>query len=85
MSDLLQRLVDYQQAAQGLDSIAPEASGRLTRMVGLTLEAQGCQVVVGDRCLIEGANQESIEEGKRSVLSEWESCRVLLQNFHVQH
>jgi flagellum-specific ATP synthase len=61
MSDLLQRLVDYQQAAQGLDSIAPEASGRLTRMVGLTLEAQGCQVVVGDRCLIEGANQESIE------------------------
>ncbi|KZY59084.1 EscN/YscN/HrcN family type III secretion system ATPase [Oleiphilus sp. HI0071] len=58
---MLQRLVDYQQAAQGLDSIAPEASGRLTRMVGLTLEAQGCQVVVGDRCLIEGANQESIE------------------------
>ncbi|KZY61812.1 EscN/YscN/HrcN family type III secretion system ATPase, partial [Oleiphilus sp. HI0065] len=54
-------MVDYQQAAQGLDSIAPEASGRLTRMVGLTLEAQGCQVVVGDRCLIEGANQESIE------------------------
>ena len=61
MSDLLQRLADYQRAAQGLESIAPEASGRLTRMVGLTLEAQGCQVVVGDRCLIEGANHESIE------------------------
>lgn len=61
MSDLLQRLGDYQRAAQGLEAIEPEISGRLTRMVGLTLEAQGCQVVVGDRCLIEGANQESIE------------------------
>jgi len=31
----------------------PVVSGRLTRMVGLTLEAVGCKVKVGDRCLIE--------------------------------
>ncbi len=30
----------------------PELSGRLTRMVGLTLESVGCPMVVGDRCLI---------------------------------
>ncbi|MEY4761027.1 MAG: hypothetical protein RLZZ200_883 [Pseudomonadota bacterium] len=28
----------------------PPVEGRLTRMVGLTLEAQGCQAAVGDRC-----------------------------------
>jgi len=31
---------------------APLVEGRLTRMVGLTLEAVGCQVPVGDRCRI---------------------------------
>ncbi len=31
---------------------APVVEGRLTRMVGLTLEAVGCQVPVGDRCRI---------------------------------
>ncbi len=39
----------------------PEVSGRLTRMVGLTLEAVGCNTVVGDRCLIHGANGQEIE------------------------
>jgi flagellum-specific ATP synthase len=28
----------------------PPVAGRLTRMVGLTLEASGCQAAVGDRC-----------------------------------
>ncbi|MEM9603858.1 MAG: flagellar protein export ATPase FliI [Pseudomonadota bacterium] len=31
---------------------APVVEGRLTRMVGLTLEAVGCQAPVGDRCRI---------------------------------
>jgi flagellum-specific ATP synthase len=30
----------------------PPVAGRLTRMVGLTLEASGCQAAVGDRCEI---------------------------------
>lgn len=39
----------------------PEVSGRLVRMVGLTLEAVGCPLVVGDRCVIAGANGKRIE------------------------
>ncbi len=30
----------------------PPVAGRLTRMIGLTLEATGCQAAVGDRCEI---------------------------------
>lgn len=39
----------------------PEVSGRLTRMVGLTLEAVGCDSVVGDRCIVHGASGQKIE------------------------
>lgn len=42
-------------------SIPLMMEGRLTRMVGLTLEAVGCNAVVGGRCLIEGSIGESIE------------------------
>ena len=35
--------------------------GKLTRMVGLTLEAVGCQVAVGGRCLINSINSQPIE------------------------
>jgi len=42
-------------------TVKPEISGRLTRMVGLTLEAVGCQSIVGDRCIIHGANGQEIE------------------------
>ncbi|HBG50512.1 MAG TPA: flagellum-specific ATP synthase FliI, partial [Gammaproteobacteria bacterium] len=31
----------------------PQASGRLRRVVGLTLEASGCRAAVGERCLVE--------------------------------
>ncbi len=37
------------------------AEGKLTRMVGLTLEAVGCQVAVGGRCLISSINSPPIE------------------------
>lgn len=40
---------------------APELSGRLTRMVGLTLECVGCPMVVGDRCVIQGQDNSSVE------------------------
>lgn len=35
--------------------------GKLTRMVGLTLEAVGCQAAIGARCLVTGPNNENIE------------------------
>lgn len=49
----------YQQRAGQPVSLVVE--GRLTRMVGLTLEAVGCQAAVGSRCLIVNPDQSSIE------------------------
>jgi flagellum-specific ATP synthase len=43
------------------NSVQAEFSGRLTRMVGLTLEAVGCNSIVGDRCLIQSVNGSYIE------------------------
>src|SRR5688500_3264256 len=40
---------------------APPVEGVLTRMVGLTLEASGCQAAVGDRCDVLGADGARIE------------------------
>lgn len=37
------------------------AEGRLVRMVGLTLEAVGCEVPIGGRCRIVGRSHESVE------------------------
>jgi flagellum-specific ATP synthase len=63
----------YQPAAErwakGLERAAlrlravppPVVAGRLTRMVGLTLEAAGCQAAVGDRCEIVSSDQANIE------------------------
>jgi flagellum-specific ATP synthase len=39
----------------------PSVAGRLTRMVGLTLEASGCLAAVGDRCEIVGGDNNHIE------------------------
>ncbi|MGA2025054.1 MAG: flagellar protein export ATPase FliI [Steroidobacteraceae bacterium] len=39
----------------------PMVAGRLTRMVGLTLEAAGCQAAVGDRCEIVSSGERSID------------------------
>jgi flagellum-specific ATP synthase len=50
------------QFAKAVPTKVPaEFSGRLTRMVGLTLEAVGCNCIVGDRCLIESVSGSSIE------------------------
>ncbi|WP_082869337.1 flagellar protein export ATPase FliI [Oleiphilus sp. HI0125] len=61
MADLLSRITDFQQASENIEHFEPVISGRLTRMIGLTLEAKGCKAVVGDRCLIQGANNQEVE------------------------
>lgn len=42
-------------------SLKKKASGRLIRMVGLTLEAEGLVVKVGDRCMVEREDDSNIE------------------------
>lgn len=54
-----QSLVLSQQRVSALPP--PSVAGRLTRMVGLTLEASGCLAAVGDRCEIVGADNKHIE------------------------
>lgn len=43
------------------DAPAPVVSGRLTRMIGLTLEATGCQAAIGDSCDIVNSRGERID------------------------
>ena len=50
------------QCAARLATLPPPAvAGRLTRMVGLTLEAAGCQAAVGDRCEIVTSDDQHVE------------------------
>lgn len=49
----------YQQRAALLPP--PPVEGTLTRMVGLTLEAAGCEAAVGDRCDIHSASGAGFE------------------------
>ena len=46
---------------ESLSPFAYTVEGRLTRLVGLTMEAEGCQVNVGGRCLIISPDNEKIE------------------------
>ena len=57
--DLAERLNRYAQAVS--DNVKPELGGRLTRMVGLTLECVGCPMEVGDRCLIQTEDHNQVE------------------------
>jgi len=43
------------------DRVDPVVEGRLTRIVGLTLEAVGCNVALGDHCEIDMSQGRSIE------------------------
>lgn len=58
-ADLAARLQAFNNRVPG--QIDPVVEGRLTRIVGLTLEAVGCNVALGDHCLIEMENDRSIE------------------------
>ncbi len=52
--ELQRRLLNsLQQGTSRVEALPPPSvAGRLTRMVGLTLEASGCQAAVGDHCEI---------------------------------
>ncbi len=56
-----QKLQEYQQRLDGDNSSDVLIEGRLTRMVGLTLEAVGFQAPVGSRCEVLGSGQKPIE------------------------
>ncbi len=49
------------QSGQSLSPYTYTVEGRLTRLVGLTIEAQGCQVNIGGRCLIVSPNEQKME------------------------
>ncbi|MFK5913924.1 MAG: flagellar protein export ATPase FliI [Woeseiaceae bacterium] len=52
-----ERIGKIQSRVDQVKSVIVE--GRLNRMVGLTLEAVGCQAVIGSRCLVKSQNKES--------------------------
>lgn len=56
-----QKLQEYQQRLDSDISNDVLVEGRLTRMVGLTLEAVGFQAPVGSRCEVLGGGQKPIE------------------------
>ncbi len=50
------------QGRRAVRNLAPPiVEGQLTRMVGLTLEATGCQAAVGDRCEVTTGEGSSVE------------------------
>ncbi|MDH5601832.1 MAG: flagellar protein export ATPase FliI [Gammaproteobacteria bacterium] len=53
------QLSQLQKRVEQIDPIAVE--GRLNRMVGLTLEAVGCQAVIGSRCLVQSQSSKPVE------------------------
>ena len=57
----------YTDKLVGVNSIVVE--GRLTRMVGMTLEAVGCDVNIGERCQVE-TNSGTMEEAEVVGFSE---------------
>ncbi|MCP5144851.1 MAG: flagellar protein export ATPase FliI [Gammaproteobacteria bacterium] len=63
--------------------------GKLTRMVGLTLEAVGCQAAIGDRCRVVGQGGQSVEAevvgfaGERIYLMPTDLPRGLAPNARV--
>ena len=62
---LMQRKQHWVDAINSIESsLTPFeyiVEGRLTRLVGLTLEAEGCQVNVGGRCLIMSPDNKQLE------------------------
>jgi flagellum-specific ATP synthase len=51
-----------ERCARAVERLEPPAvEGVLTRMIGLTLEASGCQAAVGDRCDVLGSDGNKVE------------------------
>ncbi len=59
-SSWLQRLRNAREIIE-TQPVGLTVEGRLTRMVGMTLEAVGCQSAIGGRCLVEGVDKQLIE------------------------
>ena len=55
----LERLSPYRERLAGKPELVVE--GKLSRMVGLTLEAVGCRAAIGTRCQVENKNGNIIE------------------------
>lgn len=55
----LEKLAAYRERLDSPPGLVVE--GKLTRMVGLTLEAVGCRAAIGGRCLVETPNGRAIE------------------------
>ncbi|MEE9343515.1 MAG: flagellar protein export ATPase FliI [Gammaproteobacteria bacterium] len=53
------RLMPYLDRAAEI--LPVEVDGKLTRMVGLTLEAVGCKAAIGGRCMITSISGENVE------------------------
>ncbi|MDH5368926.1 MAG: flagellar protein export ATPase FliI [Gammaproteobacteria bacterium] len=50
------------QIQSRIDKVEPVVvEGRLNRMIGLTLEAVGCQAVIGSRCLVKSQSSKPVE------------------------
>ncbi len=92
--------VDTSRSARWRDSLARARTllhvapplvveGKLTRMVGLTLEATGCQAAIGSRCLVAGPHGANIEAevvgfaGERLFLMPTGDIRGLTPNARV--
>ncbi len=56
---LAQRIRNYQPQREA--NLLPPVEGRLTRVVGMTLEAVGCNVTLGGRCSVSDGNGREIE------------------------
>ncbi|WP_407644437.1 flagellar protein export ATPase FliI [Dongshaea marina] len=86
MSELLQRLQNYRA-----DECAsrPMVAGKLTRVIGLTLEAVGCRAAVGSLCRVETL-QGSIDaevvgfEGEKLYLMPSEQVKGVIPGARVQ-
>ncbi len=82
----LQKLQHQQQILQQLD---PVVAGRLVRMVGLTLEAVGCEAAVGTSCHIIAPGNHCIEAevvgfaGDKTYLMAMGDSRGLVPNAKV--
>ena len=58
-SDLLSRLEKLKQFTSA--HLQPVLEGKVTRMVGLTMEAVGCKVALGDRCSVQVRQNKWVE------------------------
>lgn len=59
MSTLEERLQKLNGISAG--PLPPQLEGKVTRMVGLTMEAVGCVVALGDRCLVQVKKDRWVE------------------------